>query len=283
MAGFALERGGEAAGGLGPPGTCTTRPALEVPDNTLALTAGIDNQRRGFWCSIWARELTASGAINQHLIRYGWLSDFTELEIWLFQDVYRTRDGSLTYPVWRGALDTGGGEGEAGDASLTERAYEWLRLRGRGRIFGIKGASRALAGGRKMVMSLIDRMPGQGRPIPGGIRLWSLDTNTLKDAFWSRVESGRVFFHADTRGGLCQAAYCRSQGTRQRGRWLWAQQGRQANHYLDTIIYALAMADPECWGGVNVLPKPEAPKPEVYREENRINPITGKPRGTWLK
>ena len=264
---------------------CTTRPALEVPDNTLALTAGIDNQRRGFWCSIWAWELTASGAINQHLIRYGWLSDFTELEIWLFQDVYRTRDGSLAYPVWRGALDTGGGEGEAGDASLTERAYEWLRLRGRGRgrIFGIKGASRALAGGRKMVMSLIDRMPGQGRPIPGGIRLWSLDTNALKDAFWSRVESGRVFFHADTEEDFVRQLTAETKERDKRGRWLWAQQGRQANHYLDTIIYALAMADPECWGGVKVLPKPEPERPRPVAEERGINPVTGRPWGTFLK
>jgi phage terminase large subunit GpA-like protein len=262
---------------------CTRRPALEVPDNTLALTAGIDNQRRGFWCSIWAWELTGSGAVNQHLIRYGWLSDFTELEIWLFQDVYRTRDGSLAYPVWRGALDTGGGEGEAGDASLTEQAYEWLRLKGQGRVFGIKGASRALAGGRKMVMNLIDRMPGQGRPIPGGIRLWSLDTNALKDAFWSRVESGRVFFHADTGEDFVRQLTAEAKERDKRGRWLWAQQGRQANHYLDTIIYALAMADPECWGGVMVLPKPKSASPRVVVGERGINPFTDKPIGSYWK
>jgi phage terminase large subunit GpA-like protein len=262
---------------------CTRRPALEVPDNTLALTAGIDNQRRGFWCSIWAWELTGSGAVNQHLIRYGWLSDFTELEIWLFQDVYRTRDGSLAYPVWRGALDTGGGEGEAGDASLTEQAYEWLRLKGQGRVFGIKGASRALAGGRKMVMNLIDRMPGQGRPIPGGIRLWSLDTNALKDAFWSRVESGRVFFHADTGEDFVRQLTAEAKERDKRGRWLWAQQGRQANHYLETIIYALAMADPECWGGVMVLPKPKSASPRVVVGERGINPFTDKPIGSYWK
>lgn len=261
----------------------TTRPALEIPDHTLALTAGIDNQRRGFWCSIWAWELTGSGAVNQHLIRYGWLADFTELEIWLFQDVYGTRDGSLTYPVWRGALDTGGGEGEAGDASLTEQAYEWLRLRGQGRIFGIKGASRALAGGRKMVMSLIDRMPGQGRPIPGGIRLWSLDTNALKDAFWSRVESGRVFFHADTREEFISQLTAEAKERDKRGRWLWAQQGRQANHYLDTVIYAAAMADPECWGGVMVLPKPGPAPQRAAGEDRGINPFTGKPKGSYWK
>jgi phage terminase large subunit GpA-like protein len=112
-----------------------------------------------------------------------------------------------------------------------------------------------------MLMSLIDRTPGQGRPIPGGIRLWSLDTNTLKDASWSRVESGRVFFHADTGEEFVRQLTAEAKERDKRGRWLWTQQGRQANHYLDTIIYALAMADPECWGGVKVLPKPEPERP----------------------
>jgi phage terminase large subunit GpA-like protein len=258
----------------------TNRPAREVPEGTLALTAGIDNQKHGFWISIWAWALTGNGLIDQHLIRYGFLSDFDELEIWLFQDVYHTRDGRLTYPVWRGGIDTGGTEGGPDEATQTEQVYEWLRRSGQGRIFGVKGASRPLPGGKKMVHSIIDKMPGQGRPIPGGIRLWNLDTNALKDAFWSRVESGRVHLHADTKEIFAAHLAAEAKERDKRGRMIWVQQGRMRNDLLDTTIYAGAMADPECWGGVMVLPRPQ-PGGMAAADPGQINPITGKPRGSF--
>ena len=264
---------------------CTSRAALEVPDGTLALTAGVDNQRRGCWCSIWAWVRLESGLINQHLIRYGYLADFTELEIWLFQDVYTTRDGSLVYPVWRGGIDTGGGEGEAGDPGMTEQVYQWLRLSGQGRIFGVKGSSRALPGGKKMQASIIDKMPGKGEPIPGGLKLWILDTNALKDAFWSRVETGRVHLHADTDELFAAHLAAEAKERDRRGKEVWVRQGNRANHLLDTAIYATAMADPECWGGVKVLPTPQAggsPAATVI-EPGPINPFTGQPQGDWLR
>jgi phage terminase large subunit GpA-like protein len=101
----------------------TRLPELVVPDGTVALTAGIDNQKQGCWCSIWAWVRLQSGLIDQHLIRYGFLDDFVELKIWLFQDVYSTADGNMTYPVWRGGIDTGGGAGEVGDPGMTEQVY----------------------------------------------------------------------------------------------------------------------------------------------------------------
>jgi phage terminase large subunit GpA-like protein len=256
----------------------SNRPAMEVPDGALALTAGIDNQKYGFWVSIWAWVLLGSGLLEQHLIRYGFLQDFEELEIWLFQDVYSTRDGRVVYPIWRGGIDTGGGGDAPGMASLTEQVYEWLRRSGQGRIFGVKGASRPMSSGKKMAHSIIDKMPGQGKPIPGGIRLWLLDTNALKDAFWSRVEAGRVHLHADTREVFAMHLASEAKERDNRGRTRWVQQGRMPNHLLDTTIYAGAMADPECWGGVMVLPRPghELPAPP---EEGPGHWLGGRTRG----
>ena len=250
-----------------------------MPEGALALTAGIDNQRRGFWISIWAWELSEGGLLHQHLIRHDFVDYFEDLDRWLWEDVYRTRDG-VTYPIWRGAIDTGGGEGGPGEATQTEQVYNWLRRSGRGRIFGVKGASRPFGGGKTMQMSAIDRMPG-GKPIPGGLRLWILDTDALKDAFWSRVESGLVHLHADV--GELFAAHLAAEAKERiirHGRQVetWVQQGRRANHHLDTSIYASAMADRECWGGVLVVPRPGGPA-AVPLENRFINPLTGRPAG----
>jgi phage terminase large subunit GpA-like protein len=181
--------------------------------------------------------------------------------------------------VWRGGIDTGGGEGEAGDPGMTEQVYQWLRLHGRGRIFGVKGSSNELVGGKKMKESRVDKFPG-GKPIPGGLRLLILDTNALKDAFWSRVETGRVHLHAGTDELFAAHLSAEAKERNKRGQLLWMQQGSKPNHLLDTAIYATAIADPECWGGVMVLPQPSLEE-RVAREE--VNPLTGKPVGTWLK
>jgi phage terminase large subunit GpA-like protein len=205
-----------------------------------------------------------------------------DLERWLFEDVYTTEDGAAL-PVWRAGMDTGGGEGEAGEATMTEQVYGWLRARGRGRVFGIKGASRRLAGGKKMLMSLIDRMPS-GRALPGGIRLWLLDTDLLKDAIWSRIESGQFFLHAGAGEDYARHLAAEAKERDARGRTAWVVQGARANHLLDCEVYAAAMADPECWGGLLVLPRQPGPGAgDQGAGEGEVNPFTGRGRGEWLR
>ena len=259
----------------------TTRPPRVVPDGTLGLTAGIDNQKHGFWVSIWAWVLTPSNVLDQHLVRYGWVRDEPELEAWLFTDLYWDDSARVSYPVWRSAIDIGGGPGDEGVGSLTEQAYEWLRRAGQGRVFGIKGAGRALTGGRKMIMNVIDRMPGKGLPIPGGIRLWTVDTGMLKDAFWTRVGMGRVHLHAETGNDFANHLASEFKERDNKGREVWVQQGRRPNHLLDTVIYATAMADRDCWGGVTVLTRPG--KSPVVEPQVSANSFAGQPRGSWLK
>jgi phage terminase large subunit GpA-like protein len=260
----------------------TARPPLAAPAGTVALTVGVDNQRQGLWVSIWAWRPSESGLWEQHLIRYGFLADFTELDIWLFEHVYHSED-NVAHPVWRGGIDTGGGEGGPGEATQTEQVYNWLRRSGRGRIFGIKGSSKPLVGGKKMQLSLIDKMPG-GKPLPGGLRLWILDTDNLKDAFWSRVATGLVFLHAETCEVFAAHLSAEVKERDRKGRETWVQLGRRDNHLLDTTIYAAAMADPECWGGVLVLPRPGAQTDAgPTHSGSKINPITGRPVGSYWR
>ena len=133
------------------------------------------------------------------------------------------------------------------------------------------------------MMSLIDRMPGQGQPIPGGIRLWSLDTNALKDAFWSRVESGRVHLHADTEEDFASHSPPRPRsGTKGAVGSGLSRGGRPTITWIRSSM-PLAMADPECWGGVMVLPKPEPAKASAPEDGGEMNPFTGKPKGSFWK
>jgi phage terminase large subunit GpA-like protein len=259
----------------------TERPALTVPPGTLALTAGIDSQKLGFWVVIRAWTPAPGGGLHSHLVRYGFVGSFGELERWLFADVYPVEHGSLSYPVWRGGIDIGGGAGEAGESTMTEQIYEWLRRTGRGRIFGVKGAARALAGGKKMSYSLIDKYPN-GKPIPGGIQLWHLDTGRFKDDIWSRVETGRFHLHAETKELYARQLASEAKERDRRGREVWVIQSGKDNHLLDCEVYAAAMADPECWGGVSVLARfGEEPPQEAAPAAEGVNPITGRPFGSF--
>lgn len=232
---------------------CNDRPPLVVPPGSVALTAGIDNQKHGKWVVIraWQRDLSS------HRIRHGFVETWEELEQWLFLDVYGIEGTDITLPVWRAGIDTGGGEAEDPDGgTMTEQVYDWLRKSGRGVIYGFKGLSRPIGGGKKMKLSVIDKMPGKnGRAIPGGIRLWLVDTALMKDALWSRIESGK--FHLNSDQDEVYARHLTAEAKeKERGRYIWKVQGSRPNHLLDAEIIAASMADPECNGGVLVVRTP---------------------------
>ena len=113
-------------------------PAQTVPDDALALTCGIDVQKRGFWFAVraWAFDYTS------WLIHYGTIPLWEDVEELLFKTLYPSEDGARHYRVFRAAVDTGGGEGE-GSLSMTEETYWWIRRNGIGRgcrVWGTKGA-----------------------------------------------------------------------------------------------------------------------------------------------
>jgi phage terminase large subunit GpA-like protein len=269
----------------------TARPALAVPEDALALTAGIDSQRRGFWVVIRAWALTPDGLRESHKIRHGWVATFAEVEQWVFQDVYRTA-GGIEHRVWRGFIDTGGGLMGEGEATLTEQVYNWLRRSGRGRIFGSKGSSKPLSAGRLAHQGQpIDHYPS-GKPLPGGLALWLLDTQALKDFIWARIENG--LFHLDGGPNLSfeedqipendriYAAHLAAEikERNKQGKLVWTAKPGRANHLLDCEVMAAGAAEAfNVW----LLPRPQAVAATAAQQDREINPHTGRPPGQWLR
>lgn len=265
----------------------TERPALIAPPGTVALTAGVDNQKHGKWVAIraWIRD---GRSIESHLIRHGFVESFEELEQWIFQDLYAVEGSTgLMLPIWRGGIDIGGSDiGDFSDETMTEEVYGWLRAKGAGVMFGVKGSSRSLGGGKKMRSSIIDRMPGrngkQGRPIPGGLKLWLLDTALIKNSIWSRIESGKFYLHADIDSTYAKHLTAEQKEKNSRGQSVWTVKGHRANHLFDAEVYAAAMADPECDGGVLVL-RPPSGKPSQEERRDAAGSSFLKPsRENWL-
>jgi phage terminase large subunit GpA-like protein len=248
----------------------TERPPLVCPSGTVAITAGIDNQKYGKWVVLraWTRD---GRAIEGHLIRHGFVASFDELEQWIFEDVYGVEGSDIVLPVWRGGIDIGGSEGDDfRDETMTEEVYEWLRAMGRGVMFGVKGSSRTLGGGKKMRSSIIDRMPSRGstigKPIPGGLKLWLLDTSLIKNAIWSRIETGKFHLHADVDNTYAKHLISEQKEKTRQGKTIWKLRGHGENHLFDAEVYAAAMADPECDGGVMVL---RPPSPSYGQDKER--------------
>jgi len=267
----------------------TRRPSLVVPEDTLALTAGIDSQRYGFWVVIRAWVLTQGGARESHKIRHGFVESFGELEKWLFDDVYRTEVSQIEHRVWTGFIDTGGGLMGEGEATLTEQVYNWLRRSGRGRIFGSKGSSKPL-NGSLWTRNIIERYPS-GKPLPGGLVLYRLDTAELKEFIFARIKNG--LFHLDGGPDLSgeegkipeadrtYAAHLAAEvKERRKGKIVWTVQHGRANHLLDCEVMAAAAAEAfNVW----LLPRPQTLKNrEASPPERVINQFTGRPQGAWL-
>ena len=265
----------------------TRRPPLVVPEDALALTAGIDSQRRGFWVVIRAWVLTSGGLRESHKIRHGFVETFGELERWLFEDVYRTEDSRLEHRVWAGFIDTGGGLMGEGEATLTEQVYSWLRFSGRNRIFGSKGSSRSLQG-RLWVRRPIEHYPS-GKPLPGGLALYLLDTAELKEYIFARIKNG--LFHLNggpdlredkvSQGDRVYAAHLSAEiKERRRGKIVWTVQHGRANHLLDCEVMAAAAAEAfNVW----LLPRPQHLASHQQRQApDEVNPFTGQRLGRFL-
>ena len=142
-----------------------------------------------------------------------------------------------------------------------------IRDFGRGVAFGVKGQSWKSAS--RMKLSIIDKMPGRrGFPIPGGLRLWLINTDQFKDALHYRLsiplgEPGCFYLHSEVDQEYARNIIGEEKRIDRKGKEFWVQVGQ--NHLLDAEIYAMAAADPQCKGGVRVLSQP------IYRTEARAN------------
>lgn len=230
-------------------------PALIVPPEVVALTAGIDVQKHGYWFVVrgWEEDLTS------YLIQYGYLTTWTDVETLLYQTEYKIYESPNTMKIWRAGIDTGGGETDQDDWSRTEEIYQWLRKQPTGaaqKIFGTKGAThiKSLAA-KRIKITKIDTLPSSQKLIPGGLELRLLDSSQYKGLIHFRlgrkeatleepVQSQRFYVHAET--GLDYVKQLLSEEWRMgKGRRYEWKQVYYQNHLLDCEAIAASCADAE--------------------------------------
>ena len=143
-------------------------PPRTVPHGAVALTCGIDVQKRGFWYLVRAWMPTMAS----YVIDYGYLGSWDDVQALVFDTYYPVQgpDGSDVgerMPIWRACIDSGGTETE-GVYTRTEEVYMWVRANGCGVVHACKGASRPPAAPVRWVVR--ERHPHKGRPNPRGPR-----------------------------------------------------------------------------------------------------------------
>lgn len=243
---------------------CTDLPARICPDNTIAVVTGCDPGQKG----LWYLSIAVLKPKEYHVIDYGHMSfvgktvadQGAELRKLVFDTRYQRLSGGWEYPIWRCGVDTGGGK-DAEDETQTTRAYAMIRAATDGkRLFGTKGRSTIDAA--VVTKRIVDKMPGkEGKAIPGGLLMWLLNTDSLKNSLNYYLglppgTHGAVTFHRDTQADLVRHILAEERQRDRQGKWSWVQVHRD-NHLLDCLIIALAMADRECWGGTDILKRPQ--------------------------
>lgn len=235
------------------------REPLVVPAWAMALTCGIDVQKYGFWFSVWAW----SKSMQSAMIHYGSLVTWDDVHGLVFDTLFPVENSDLAMPIWRAGMDIGGGKDSSfgEDWTKTEEILAWIRDNGQGIIWATKGMSTNTTG-QKIRMSVLDKMPGEaGGIIPGGLALYMLDTNQLKDNVSWRFEGKEVDpqpleLHKETGEDYALQMTAEEKQQARNGTWHWVRV-RKDNHLLDTTVIAHACADFQWLGGVKILNDPQ--------------------------
>ena len=220
-------------------------PSGVVPNDAVALTCGIDVQMKGFWFVVrsWTPDLSS------HLVQYGYVTTFEDVKTLVFSTRYQVegKDPGVTMGIWRAGIDSGGGKSSDANWSKTEEVYNFVRKNGRGVIFAIKGASKPQL--KKVNPRVIDKMARGNRVIQGGLVLYFLDVNQLKELFHWRLsrepgKSQSMTLNADTGVDYARQILAEQKEKDRSGKSEWVQI-RRDNHLLDCENMAAACADPE--------------------------------------
>lgn len=211
-----------------------------VPDWAVALTLSADMQMDHFYYSVAAHGLGPAGPERLHVLDYGRVASFAELEEVAFHAEWRKADGSR-WRVWRGALDTGGTVHERSEDSRTMQAYAWLRGLRPGVMFGTKGMSRETPG--VLIRVSGTEMDARGRRLPHGLALHLINGGAFKRlAFWRLAEGAEeepVTFHGGTTPDYLKQIASERLEKDKRGVEVWHR--IRANHYLDCLVGHLAL------------------------------------------
>lgn len=218
-------------------------PPRTVPGDAVALTAGVDVQKRGFWFCVYAWRPDLSST----LIDYGRLPDWDAAHALLHETRYPfENDGPRageSLGLWRAGMDSGGTRTREDVVSRTEEVYNYVRRHGAGKVFACKGASHASH--TPVRATSIDRLPSSRIRIPGGLWLYLLDTHYFKSLIFGRLEPDArqpLTLHRETdtafAAQICAEALVRDKN----GKLAWVRKNRN-NHYLDCTVMASACVD----------------------------------------
>lgn len=225
-------------------------PRGTVPEEAVALVAGVDVQTDSFWYQICA----VASDLTSWSVAEGEVGTWEDLEGVLYSEY----DGRR---IWRTLIDTGGGKAKDKSVSRTEETYNFIRRnQQRGmRIMGAKGSSQSMPTKIK-VGSPIDKTPS-GKPIVGGIRIVQINTDAFKDLFWWRIEKavqqepGGRYFHADTFDYVFEQLLSEEKRVDKNGHEDWVAV-KKSNHLFDCNVLCLACVDSEFFGGIRAVAKP---------------------------
>lgn len=237
---------------------CERAPLL-VPEWAVAVTCGIDVQKWGFWQTTWAFDRKMRSA----MIHYGFLDSWDDVHKLVFDTSFEVENSDRRMPIWRAAIDIGGGEDSqfGDDFTKSEEIITWVRDNGQGVVFPIKGMSQNKTG-QKIKQSVMDKMPGEkGGLIPGGLILYTIDTYQLKDNVFWRFECGEhdpqpVQLHSEVGEDYGLQMVAEEKQRNKNGKWAYVQV-KKDNHLLDCTVYAHAAADFQWMGGVSILDDPQ--------------------------
>jgi phage terminase large subunit GpA-like protein len=106
--------------------------------------------------------------------------------------------------------------------------------------------------GKVAKQSKIEKDPGKtGRPIPGGLHIWEIDTDQMKRNLWFhlRIEEGdpgRFTFHSGTDFDYIKHILAERLVRDKKGKEEWKRRGK--NHWLDATIIADTLVENDCYG-----------------------------------
>ena len=208
-----------------------------IPEDVVCLVQGVDVQGGGgtkderIEVSTWGIAAEEHMYLIQHDVIYG---DPNQGTVWDGVDILLTSEwehpngGKLKVECC--AIDTGG--------LATNSVYNYCRARKGSGVIGIKGSSQsgqpAIGRGSRVDLNY------KGRPIKGGVVVYSVGTDTIKDVLYSRLKfNNKLHFHAQTTEEYFKQFTGEKKVLKKSGRGTqYVQKKNQNVEALDCAVYA---------------------------------------------
>ena len=216
---------------------CEKYLAGTIPEDVVCLVQVVDVQGGGgtkderIEVSTWGIAAEEHMYLIQHDVIYG---DPNQGTVWDGVDILLTSEwehpngGKLKIECC--AIDTGG--------LATNSVYNYCRARKGSGVIGIKGSSQsgqpAIGRGSRVDLNY------KGRPIKGGVVVYSVGTDTIKDVLYSRLKfNNKLHFHAQTTEEYFKQLTGEKKVLKKSGRGTqYVQKKNQNVEALDCAVYA---------------------------------------------